>query len=836
MTKIIVSSLLIIGILIIRAVFQKKISPIFIYAIWLLAALRLLMPGMLPFSPISVMNTRLWNMGSALITEEENRQDMEYKRQMYQEYYEKKLADAYEKEVKLDDTGEKGELSIAKSEEEVTTTAGIVKELSTDIGMGTEKTVRETKDYYILQLQRPGTFFGRIRQAARMIWVMGMLVIALSFLWQNLSFYRYLRSTRRKIAESDVGGRKLPVFQAGDKLTSPCLFGLYPAIYIPEGSIDVKDTEQLGFALEHELTHYRHGDHVWALVRILCLIINWYNPLAWVAAKLSMLDGELACDAGCIRRLGEEKRFAYGEALLAAIGQSREREGVLKTATMMTAGGKFMKRRMENIAIKRKNSVIALVLMMVSLLLVAGCTYTGGTKLEESRSDTAETTSMNTNPVQEQESGEKESETANEASYDGKAVVLRGEGEGLNGNLQGMVFLVLPGPVKERSEEKYVVLLPDDLWLFDLEGNGRKLETIFQEYTDKEILEVINRNLVLDLDEIEVWGYETLIEKTEEVGGISIDVKEGEIEHINNYQMMITGKGELAENQVTESGEQMLDGIQAAAYLQIRYLQEGYFGVMDRWEQVIGTLLKKEGQEIIDCDYGYFAGADKSVYVEDDLGNYLLCLCFEEELERFHESYYPDRTYQASDHVKEADQMMKEQAAKVIEAGRDEAYKVAWLFYQYMGFSPFMISLLSDTSLSQEVEDAWQTVMVYRSGSGLVVDEEAGKAVFLVNLVFEDSGVLSLPEYTDENPVSVERFLYLTKREDGWYVDGLLHNNLPPKEWWDGAQMQWEVYDFGFSDEDAVGRTTSSQTEYDAFAKEVQETAENRGQLDNVRE
>ncbi|MBD5548444.1 MAG: hypothetical protein HDQ97_13795 [Lachnospiraceae bacterium] len=830
MTKIIVSSLLIIGILIIRAVFQKKISPIFIYAIWLLAAFRLLMPGMLLFSPISVMNTRLWNMGSALITEEENRQDMEYKRQMYQEYCEKKLAAAYEKEVELDHTGEKGELSIARSEEEVATTAGIVKELSTDIRMGTEETVRETEDYAISQLLWSGTFFGRIRQAARMIWVMGMLVIALSFLWQNLSFYRYLLSTRRKIAESAVGGRKLPVFQAGDKLTSPCLFGLYPAIYIPEGSIDIKDTEQLGFALEHELTHYRHGDHIWALIRILCLVINWYNPLAWIAAKLSLRDGELACDAGCIRRLGEEKRCAYGEALLAAIGQSRERERVLKTATMMTAGGKFMKRRMENIARKRENSVIAVAVMMISMLLVAGCTYTGGTKPEESRSDTAETTSTNTNSVQEEEGGEKESETANEESYDGRAVVLRGEGEGLNGNLQGMVFLLLPGPVKERSEEKYVVLLPDDLWLLDLEGNGKKMETIFQEYADKEILEVINRNLDLDLDEIEVWGYDTLINKVEEAGGILVDVKEAEIQHINNYQLMMTGKGELAESQVTESGEQMLDGIQTAAYLQIRYFQGGYFGMMDRWEQVTRTLLKKEGQEIIDYDCGYFAG-DKSVYVEDDL-NYLLCLCFEEELERFHEIYYPDRTYQTSDYVKEADQMMKEQAEKVIEEGRSEANEVVGFFNQYIGKSSFIISLLSGASLDPEAEDAWRTVKVYVSSKGLIVDEEAGKAVFSIGLVFKDSGVLSLPEYTDENPLLVERFLYLTEKEDGWYVDGLLHNNLPPKEWWDGAQMQWEVYDFGFSDEDAVGKTTSSQTEYDAFAKEVQNAADNKEQID----
>lgn len=307
-------------------------------------------------------------------------------------------------------------------------------------------------------------------------------------------------------------------------------------------------------------------------------------------------------------------------------------------------------------------------------------------------------------------------------------------------------------------------------------------------------------------------------------------MKEAEIQHINNYQLMMTGKGELAENQVTESGEQLLNGIQTASYLQIRYFE--FFGLMHRWEQVIRTLLEAQNQEIISCDYGYFAETDQVIYVPDYSGSYLLCMEFEEELRRFHESYYPDRTYQASPYIKEADQMMKEQAEQVIEAGRSEANKVAGFFDQYIGASSFMISLLSGAFLDPETEDAWRTAEVYVSGSSLIVDEEAGKAVFLVNLVFEDSGVLSLPEYTDENPVSVERFLYLTKKIDGWYADGLLHNNLPPEEWWDGEQMQWEVYDFGFSDEDAVGRTTSSQTEYDAFAKEVQETVENRGQLD----
>lgn len=823
MTKIIASSLLIIGVLLIRAVFQKKISPILLYPVWLVVAIRLLMPGMLFFSPISVMNTSLWNRGSTLLAEEEHRQDIEYKRQQYEEYYSRITE---EQEIV------KGAEDVAKEAgraAEETKLEDAVKESGMNAGADTNTQARESGEYLLSAWQHQGTLFGRIRRIALFVWMAGMAVSTLCFLWQNLSFYRYLRSTRRKITEVAAGGRKLSVFLAGDRLSSPCLFGLIPAIYIPEGSMDVKEGEQLRFVLEHELTHYRHRDNVWALVRIMCLVVNWYNPLVWAASKLSLRDGELACDAGCIRRLGEEKRCAYGEALLAMIKQSKEKERVLKAATMMTAGKKFMKTRMEAIAGKRKNSVAAAFVMVIAVFLMAGCTYTGRAQLEENRGNRENRTenTAETNPAQEETV--KEPESAIENPYGGKAVVLKGKGENLNGNLQGMVFLLLPGPVKERENENYLVLIPSDLYLYDLEEKGRKTEKIFSEYTDEEILKTLNRNLDLALGEIEVWGYEDFIQKIDEMGGVTIDVQEGEIDHINNYHFMLTGKGRYEENLVTESGTQILSGIQTAAYLQIRYLPETNQG--NRWAKIIPALFEREGKEIIDCDYGCFTETDRSVYVEDVEGNYLLCLCFLEEAEEFHKAYYPDNPYQPSASVKEADQRMKEQAEKVIEAGREEAYKAEWLFDQYMGLSPFMISQLTDMQLDAETQDAWRTAEVYLSGIGLAVDEEAGKAVQLVNLVFTDSGVIGLPEHTDENPVSVERFLYLTKKGDGWHVDGLLHNDLPSKEWWEGAQMQWEVYDFGFSDADNLGAVTSSQRELDDFAKRAQTAVERKEQI-----
>ncbi|MCX4350645.1 MAG: M56 family metallopeptidase [Lachnospiraceae bacterium] len=346
LTKTIVSTVLILAVMAVRAVFQKKVNPIFIYALWLAVAVRLLMPGMLFFSPVSIMNTNLWRMGSTWLAQEEERQDIEYKQQQYREYYEQKL---YEQSSGL-----------------------IQKEANTG---GAEVVEIE------LKWQWAGTVFGRIKQFAEIVWATGMAVITIIFLWKNLSFYHFLRLSRRKVAKAAAGRRDIPVFIIEDKLASPCLFGLIPAIYLPEKGI-YQNKEENFCILEHELTHYRHGDHLWAFLRMICLIINWYNPLVWLGAKLSIQDGELACDAGCIKRLGESKYCFYGEALLAAVTYSRERKKGFKAAAMMNPGKKFMKKRIEFIAREQKYSLFLLAVMMIIMFMAIACTYTGTVHME----------------------------------------------------------------------------------------------------------------------------------------------------------------------------------------------------------------------------------------------------------------------------------------------------------------------------------------------------------------------------------------------------------------------------------------------------------------------
>jgi beta-lactamase regulating signal transducer with metallopeptidase domain len=150
-----------------------------------------------------------------------------------------------------------------------------------------------------------------LRNLLPFVWYAGIGGVGLCLIFSNLSFGRKLRKTRKAI---EADGGRLPVYVV-DALPSPCLFGVFrPAIYLtPEVA---KDETKLRHVLAHELTHYRHGDHIWSALRGLCLAVHWYNPLVWLAASLSRRDSELACDEGTVKSIGEQGRMDYGRTLI----------------------------------------------------------------------------------------------------------------------------------------------------------------------------------------------------------------------------------------------------------------------------------------------------------------------------------------------------------------------------------------------------------------------------------------------------------------------------------------------------------------------------------------
>lgn len=202
------------------------------------------------------------------------------------------------------------------------------------------------------------------------VWLAGAGVIALWLLITNLRFYFKLRRSRKAL---EIGGCPLPVYTS-DRIETPCLFGLIrPAIYVTP---EISDRfPVLRYAIEHEATHYRHGDHIWSILRGVCLALHWYNPLVWLAAVLSRNDAELACDEAAIKRIGEENRAEYGRTLIELTCEKRS--ALFITATTMTGSGRNIKERIRLIVKKPRTAAYTLIALMLIVAVTVGCTFTG---------------------------------------------------------------------------------------------------------------------------------------------------------------------------------------------------------------------------------------------------------------------------------------------------------------------------------------------------------------------------------------------------------------------------------------------------------------------------
>lgn len=225
---------------------------------------------------------------------------------------------------------------------------------------------RPQPEAQLTETARPVTLSDILRCA----WYAGMSAMALWLIATNLAFRARLAKRARRI---EYPGCKLPLYIT-EAVETPCLFGvLRPAIYLtPEAA---SEPVTLAHSVEHELTHYRHGDHIWALLRCLCLVLHWYDPLVWLAAALSRRDAELACDEATIRRLGEAERAAYGRTLIRI--SCERRPTLLRTATTMNCGKRGLRERIALIAKRPKTAAYALVILILAAVAVTGCTFTG---------------------------------------------------------------------------------------------------------------------------------------------------------------------------------------------------------------------------------------------------------------------------------------------------------------------------------------------------------------------------------------------------------------------------------------------------------------------------
>ena len=207
--------------------------------------------------------------------------------------------------------------------------------------------------------------------------------VALWMTGQNLLFRRAMRRSRLHPLSEELQGeyrelcrglgcKPLPVWYA-DPLPGACLVGvLRPSIALP---LSMPPAE-VPTALLHEMCHYRARDNWWALVRNVCCVVQWFNPLVWLGAHVSRQDSELACDERVTAAMSDEARRDYAATLIHASAR-RSSPGLSVVATGMTSTGRRLKQRVEAIlenAALRKWVLITFALCAGAVLLAAFAT------------------------------------------------------------------------------------------------------------------------------------------------------------------------------------------------------------------------------------------------------------------------------------------------------------------------------------------------------------------------------------------------------------------------------------------------------------------------------
>ena len=384
------SSIFIVLFLFLRAAFRKKTSMRLQYALWLLVLGKLLLPVPLLESPFSLFtvtqkadfkiqeqapemqsfqkntnsyNDQLKNNGNQnqeIHKKIENNQNQEIENNQNQEIennHNQEIENNQNQEIENNQNQEIENNHNQEIENNQNQEIENVQNQQNAKTLGKDQNQNKSQIYQNFLHQISDIENSRFFHCCIAIAGIGSCFWGLYFIIVNMRFDRFLHRERMLYEGMNF---PLPIYIVAG-LPSPCLYG--KAIYItPEMTVN---EQRLTHMLTHEYCHYRQGDLLWSVLRCLCIVCYWWNPLVWMAARLSKLDCELACDEAVLRRLGAMERIPYGDTLISLIPVKNNKHHYFSIATTMGEGGHSMKKRIERIAKNSKAIGVAGVLLAV---------------------------------------------------------------------------------------------------------------------------------------------------------------------------------------------------------------------------------------------------------------------------------------------------------------------------------------------------------------------------------------------------------------------------------------------------------------------------------------
>ena len=363
------STVMILLVMLFRVIFRGKVRHCLIYAMWLFVALRLLVP----------VNIGTFSFGvSGMMNQVQNHTENT-------------------KEIETDKMQEGSSNTVVLHKN---TTANskitVTEEKETPTQISAQEKLQEAWKAY-----------------KDKIWLAGTCCILLVVLAANIFYVHKLKKNRKSFDKFREG--KLPVYVT-ENVQVPCLYGmLKTAIYLPAQRIDQLTEEQVKWIICHEECHYRQGDHIWSLLRILLTAVYWFHPLVWAAAYLSKKDAEISCDEKVLVNSNLTQKIAYGRTLI-CVASKEQKMSVFYPTTAAAGTKKELKNRMRKIVeeykYKRKARVILAVFMAASVVFTfSGCGNVTQKEAQNSSATSDKTEKLQTTKNDNSKAAEQEKDT-----------------------------------------------------------------------------------------------------------------------------------------------------------------------------------------------------------------------------------------------------------------------------------------------------------------------------------------------------------------------------------------------------------------------------------------
>ncbi|HKM05026.1 MAG TPA: LCP family protein [Lachnospiraceae bacterium] len=162
---------------------------------------------------------------------------------------------------------------------------------------------------------------------------------------------------------------------------------------------------------------------------------------------------------------------------------------------------------------------------------------------------------------------------------------------GLNKNTRTDTIII--ASINEDTKEVKLVSVYRDTYLNMTNGTYNKSNAAYFQGGPKQAINMLNMNLDIYIKDYITVGFKGLIDTIDALGGIMIDVDSSEISHLNNYQSTMADDLKRSYTKVTDTGYQLLNGLQATGYCRIRYTLGDDFKRAERQREVLMAVAEK---------------------------------------------------------------------------------------------------------------------------------------------------------------------------------------------------------------------------------------------------